>query len=197
MSLYGMMRTGSSGMNAQANRLGTVAENIANANTTGYKRASTEFSSLILPSSSGAYNSGGVETKVRYSISEQGPTTFTTSGTDLAINGGGFFIVSGRKRLELPHPRRRLRSGWRRQSGQFRRLHADGLRIRGRRRPDGRRQRLRRFDEGQSLVRRPDRLWLHRGFHGCQPQLGGRSRRNGCVDHVAQRLRQPGQCASA
>jgi flagellar hook protein FlgE len=95
MSLFGMMRTGSSGMNAQANRLSTVSENIANANTTGYKRASTEFSSLILPSSNGAYNSGGVETKVRYSISEQGPTTFTTSGTDMAINGGGFFIVSG------------------------------------------------------------------------------------------------------
>jgi flagellar hook protein FlgE len=95
MSLYGMMRTGGSGMNAQANRLGTVAENIANANTTGYKRASTEFSSLILPTSNGSYNSGGVETKVRYSISEQGPTSYTTSGTDLAINGGGFFIVSG------------------------------------------------------------------------------------------------------
>ncbi len=95
MSLYGMMRTGGSGMNAQANRLGTVAENIANANTTGYKRASTEFSSLILPTSNGAYNSGGVETKIRYSISEQGPTTYTTSKTDMAINGGGFFIVSG------------------------------------------------------------------------------------------------------
>lgn len=95
MSLYGMMRTGGSGMNAQANRLGTVAENIANANTTGYKRASTEFSSLILPTSNGSYNSGGVETKVRYSISEQGPTSYTTSGTDMAINGGGFFIVSG------------------------------------------------------------------------------------------------------
>ncbi len=95
MSLYGMMRTGGSGMNAQANRLGTVAENIANANTTGYKRASTEFSSLILPTSNGSYNSGGVETKIRYSISEQGPTTYTTSGTDMAISGGGFFIVSG------------------------------------------------------------------------------------------------------
>lgn len=39
MGLYGMMRTGVSGMAAQANRLGTVADNIANSNTTGYKRA--------------------------------------------------------------------------------------------------------------------------------------------------------------
>ncbi|NUS66894.1 MAG: flagellar hook protein FlgE [Ensifer adhaerens] len=95
MSLYGSMRTGVSGMNAQSNRLGTVAENIANANTTGYKRASTEFSSMILPSGGGNYNSGGVETQVRYSISQQGGTSYTTSASDLAINGGGFFIVSG------------------------------------------------------------------------------------------------------
>lgn len=94
MSLYGMMRTGASGMNAQANRLGTVADNIANANTTGYKRASTEFSSLILPSASSSYNSGAVTTNVRYAISEAGPLEFTTSGTDLALDGKGFFIVT-------------------------------------------------------------------------------------------------------
>ena len=53
MSLYGVLRSGVSGMNAQSNKLGTVAENIQNSSTTGYKRASTEFSSLILPSSEG------------------------------------------------------------------------------------------------------------------------------------------------
>ncbi len=62
MSLYGVMRTGVSGMNAQSNKLSTVSDNIANVNTTGYKRASTEFSSLILKSGSGNYDSGAVET---------------------------------------------------------------------------------------------------------------------------------------
>ncbi len=95
MSLYGMMRTGGSGMNAQANRLGAVAENIANANTTGYKRASSEFSSMILPTTNGSYNSGGVETKIRYSISSEGAKVYTTSASDLALDGGGFFIVEG------------------------------------------------------------------------------------------------------
>ncbi|MGB3813089.1 MAG: flagellar hook protein FlgE [Shinella sp.] len=95
MSLYGTMRTGVSGMNAQANRLSTVADNIANANTTGYKKASTQFSSLILPTTGGAYNSGGVNTDVRYSISAQGTFTYTNSATDLGINGKGFFIVQG------------------------------------------------------------------------------------------------------
>lgn len=93
MSLNGMMRTGVSGMNAQANRLSTVSENIANSNTTGYKRADTEFTSLILGNSGGGYSSGAVETDVRYHISKGGETEFTQSGTDLAIKGEGFFVV--------------------------------------------------------------------------------------------------------
>lgn len=93
MSLYGMMRTGASGMNAQANRLSTVADNIANVNTTAYKKASVQFSSLILPTGSGTYNSGAISTDVRYGVSQNGPLEFTTSATDLALDGDGFFIV--------------------------------------------------------------------------------------------------------
>lgn len=93
MSLYGMMRTGVSGMSAQANRLSTVADNIANSSTSGYKRSSTEFSSLVVPSTAGSYNSGGVTTAVRTAISSQGVLQYTTSTTDLAISGSGFFIV--------------------------------------------------------------------------------------------------------
>lgn len=94
MGLYGMMRTGVSGMNAQANRLSTVADNIANSSTVGYKRASTQFSSLVLPSTGGNYNSGGVETDVRYHITDSGAIRYTTSTTDLAVSGNGFFVVS-------------------------------------------------------------------------------------------------------
>jgi flagellar hook protein FlgE len=94
MSLYGVMRTGGSGMNAQSNKLSTVADNIANVNTTGYKRASTEFSSLILRSGTGNYNSGSVETHVRYAISDPGAPQYTTSATDLMIQGNGFFVVT-------------------------------------------------------------------------------------------------------
>ena len=94
MSLIGVLRTGVSGMNAQANRISTVAENIQNSGTTGYKRASTEFSSLLLDSTEyGNYNSGAVQTTVRRAVNESGPTTFTTSKTDLAIQGNGFFVV--------------------------------------------------------------------------------------------------------
>jgi flagellar hook protein FlgE len=94
MSLYGIMRTSTSGMSAQADRLATVADNIANVNTTGYKRASTEFSSLLIDSCTIQYTSGSVVTHVRHSIGEQGSLQSTTSVSDLAVRGNGFFIVS-------------------------------------------------------------------------------------------------------
>ncbi|WP_274627862.1 flagellar hook protein FlgE [Arvimicrobium flavum] len=93
MSLYGMMRTGVSGMNAQANRLSTVADNIANASTTGYKRSKTEFSSLLMSNMPNSYNSGGVNTTVMNTISQQGLLQYTTSASDLAVKGDGFFVV--------------------------------------------------------------------------------------------------------
>lgn len=93
MSLYGMMRTGVSGMAAQANRLSTVSDNIANSSTTGYKRSKTEFSSLVLPSTPGSYNSGGVSTAVQTAVSAQGVLQYTQSTTDLAVSGNGFFVV--------------------------------------------------------------------------------------------------------
>lgn len=93
MSLYGMMRTGVSGMAAQANRLSTVADNIANSSTTGYKRSRADFSTLIIPNSTGNYNSGGVTTSIRYAISQQGALQYTASATNLAVNGNGFFVV--------------------------------------------------------------------------------------------------------
>jgi len=94
MGLYGVMRTGVSGMNAQSSKLGTVADNIANSSTTGYKRAASEFSSLVLSQGSGTYNSGGVEAQTKYAITDQGALSYTTSSLDLAVEGNGFFVVS-------------------------------------------------------------------------------------------------------
>lgn len=93
MAITGMLRTSASGMAAQSNRLSAVADNIANVSTTGYKRAYTEFSSFIPPQATAEYVSGGVNTDIRRGISEQGTFRFTTSTTDLAVNGDGFFLV--------------------------------------------------------------------------------------------------------
>ncbi len=50
------------GMNAQQTNLEVIANNIANINTTGYKRATVQFSSLVIPNEPGTYSSGGVKT---------------------------------------------------------------------------------------------------------------------------------------
>lgn len=97
MSLYSVLRTGVSGMNAQSNKLGTIADNIANTGTIGYKAANTQFATLVLDSGKNNYNSGAVDTDIRYAISAQGSLAYTTSETDLAIQGNGFMLVSDTK----------------------------------------------------------------------------------------------------
>jgi flagellar hook protein FlgE len=97
MSIGGMMRTSISGMQAQSNRLSAVADNIANSDTDGYKRVRADFSSLVLAgggmSSESASSAGGVITSLRQLVSQQGSFEPTSSSTDLAIQGNGFFVV--------------------------------------------------------------------------------------------------------
>ncbi|QUS57443.1 flagellar hook protein FlgE [Pseudovibrio brasiliensis] len=93
MGLYGIMNTSVSGMNAQSNKLSTVADNISNANTVGYKRYKTAFSSLVGSGGSSGHESGIVNTTVVQTVRQQGAFNFTSRGTDLAINGNGFFQV--------------------------------------------------------------------------------------------------------
>ena len=94
-----MMRTSISGMAAQASRLTAVSDNIANADTTGYKRSSIEFTDLVIPGGRGSsrtaslYESGSVVPHTRQAVSAQGTFRYTTSPTDLALDGNGFFIV--------------------------------------------------------------------------------------------------------
>lgn len=90
-----MMRTSVSGMLAQADRLAVVSDNIANVGTTGYKRGDTEFSTLVTRSGAVEYESGAVRTIERRAVSSQGPIQSTSSTTDLAISGNGFFVVTG------------------------------------------------------------------------------------------------------
>ena len=93
MSVYNTLQTAVSGMAAQANKLGTIGDNIANSSTTGYKDADTQFETVLGNSAASFYASGGVQTHVRYGITQQGEITGTASVTDLAIKGEGFFVV--------------------------------------------------------------------------------------------------------
>ena len=96
MGLYSLLTTSASGMSAQSAWLNAISDNIANVSTTGYKEASTDFSSLVLSSGLTAdYQSGSVIVDPRIAIGAQGGLNSTTNTTDLAIKGNGFFIVQG------------------------------------------------------------------------------------------------------
>lgn len=124
--------TGASGMQAQQRRLDTVANNLANVNTTGFKRDTNvhkAFPELLmrrhndngvrtLPLSGldpvlGSFDTApvvgrlgtGVETNEIYTIFEQGALRETTNPFDLALDGEGFFLI------DTPRGERLTRNG--------------------------------------------------------------------------------------
>jgi len=88
------MRTSVSGMNAQSTKLSALSDNIANADTIGYKAASAQFKTMLVNAGLAQYGSGSVDTRIRYGISQQGALVGTSSSTDIGIQGGGYFVVA-------------------------------------------------------------------------------------------------------
>jgi len=95
MSIFGALRSGVSGLFSQSQALAMVADNIANMNTTGYKGVSPRFSTLVTTqASANSFTPGGVRINTLSSIDQQGLLESSTSETDLAVSGNGFFVVS-------------------------------------------------------------------------------------------------------
>lgn len=94
MSLYSALYAGVSGLGAKSSAMATVADNITNINTVGYKGASTEFRTLVTDGRMRSnYSAGGVAAAPQAMISKQGLLQASSSQTDLAIDGAGFFVV--------------------------------------------------------------------------------------------------------
>ena len=98
--------TGASGMNAQQVSLDNIANNLANVNTTGYKKQTTEFSSLLYqklqrkqtdnngdPKPVLAQVGTGVRVTALTSIFTQGIMQETGNDYDFCIEGDGFFRI--------------------------------------------------------------------------------------------------------
>ena len=94
MSLYGALFAGVSGLTAQANSIGVVSDNIANVNTVGFRALESTFSTLVTNSGTISHSPGGAQGGTRTSVSLQGLLQTTTSNTDIAISGDGFFAVN-------------------------------------------------------------------------------------------------------
>jgi flagellar hook protein FlgE len=94
MSVLGSMFTAVSGLNAQSQRLATISENIANVNTTGYKRIDTKFFTFVTESTSTRHSPGGVQSRPVHNVDAQGTLQSSLSATDVAISGQGMFVVN-------------------------------------------------------------------------------------------------------
>ena len=87
---------GLSGLNAASRNLDVIGNNIANANTTGFKSSRAEFADMVAASmgaAGGRSNGIGVEVAAVAQQFTQGSLTVTGNNLDLAINGNGFFKV--------------------------------------------------------------------------------------------------------
>jgi flagellar hook protein FlgE len=95
MSLTSALNTSVSGLRAQGAAIAAVSENIANARTTAYKTRDLSFASLVTGSETRTgFSAGGVVFDTYQNINRQGLISATDSGTDIAINGNGFFVVT-------------------------------------------------------------------------------------------------------
>ena len=94
MSILGAMFTAVSGLNAQSTAMGAISDNIANSQTTGYKKVDTRFGNLVTVANSSTYQPGGVIASPFYANGLQGSITQTQDNTNLALSGNGFFVVS-------------------------------------------------------------------------------------------------------
>ncbi|MES1973661.1 MAG: flagellar hook protein FlgE [Pseudomonadota bacterium] len=94
MSLYSALYAGVSGLSAQSSAMATVADNITNINTVGYKSTESQFSTLVTDGRAKTnYSAGGVAAVPVSMVSKQGLLQASGSNTDLAIDGGGFFVT--------------------------------------------------------------------------------------------------------
>ena len=99
MGILSSLYTGVSGLTAHGEALGVTADNIANANTTGFKASRAEFQDIIAKNLKGILGGNqigrGVKVGAVNPILSQGNVDSTDKVTDLAISGDGYFVLKG------------------------------------------------------------------------------------------------------
>lgn len=92
MSLMGALNSAVSALAAQSQAISSVSDNLANSSTYGYKTTTTSFEDLVTGGTSTS-SDGGVLAQNRTNMTQQGLLTSTSTSTDIAISGNGFFAV--------------------------------------------------------------------------------------------------------
>ncbi|MBK7891691.1 MAG: flagellar hook protein FlgE [Bdellovibrionales bacterium] len=99
MGVLSSLYTGVSGLTAQGEALGVIGDNIANANTIGFKASRAEFQDIISKNLKGILGGNqigrGVKIGAVNPLLSQGNVDATEKSTDLAISGDGYFVLRG------------------------------------------------------------------------------------------------------
>jgi len=99
MGVLSSLYTGVSGLAAQGEALGVIGDNIANANTVGFKASRAEFQDIVAKSLKGILGGNqigrGVKIGAVNPILVQGNVDATEKVTDLAIAGDGYYVLKG------------------------------------------------------------------------------------------------------
>ncbi|MBL8592672.1 MAG: flagellar hook-basal body complex protein [Devosia sp.] len=93
MGIYGALSTAVTGLRAQSFALENISGNIANSQTTGFKRIDTDFVDMIPDAAQKRQTAGSVLAYSRSTNNIQGDIKGTSTETNMAINGNGFFVV--------------------------------------------------------------------------------------------------------
>ena len=93
MGIFDALTTAVSGLGAQAYALQNISGNIANSQTTAYKRINTSFEDLIGDNLPSKQIAGGVLASSVPTNNVQGDLQNVSTPTFMAINGNGYFIV--------------------------------------------------------------------------------------------------------
>ena|GEM_PF-87137 len=93
MGIYGALSSAVTGLRAQSHALENISGNIANSQTTGYKRIETDFLDLIPDAPISRQVPGAVLAQSRGTNDEQGDIKTVANETFIALNSNGFFVV--------------------------------------------------------------------------------------------------------
>jgi flagellar hook protein FlgE len=94
MTISSSLNASVAGLNANATRLATIADNIANSSTFGYRRVEADFESVVISGRGGSYAAGGVRAGTQRLIDQGGAIVSSSNPTDLAVRDRGFLPVA-------------------------------------------------------------------------------------------------------
>ncbi|MGC3998673.1 MAG: flagellar hook protein FlgE [Anaeromyxobacter sp.] len=131
MSLLSALSSGTTGLESASMELSVVGDNIANANTVGFKAGRAAFQDSLTQAVIGGSGEIGLGSRLQavQKILTQGALTSTGIATDLALQGNGYYVVHGNHNGQTSNFYTRAGQFTVDKDGYF--VNLEGLRVQG------------------------------------------------------------------